>query len=72
MSYSLQILIPLLTHVDRDPEKATENDFTVEKIDLGVASRVVDAKHLESSIKSMISKTWKDEKDKWELKQVVT
>lgn len=57
---------------DRDLEKSTENDFTVEKINLGVASRAVDAKHLESYKKRMLSRTWKDEKDKQELKQVVT
>lgn len=56
----------------RDIDKATKEDFTVEKIDLGVASRVVDVKHLESSTKRIISRTWKDEKDKRELKQVVT
>lgn len=44
----------------------------MEKIDLGVASRAVDVKHLESSTKRIISRTWKDEKDKRELKQVVT
>lgn len=37
----------------RDLERATRDDFTVEKIDLGVASKVVDAKHLESSTKRM-------------------
>lgn len=56
----------------RDPDKAIEEDFTVEKIDLGVASRAVDVKHLESSTKRIISRTWKDEKDKRELNQVVT
>lgn len=44
----------------------------MEKIDLGVASRVVDVKHLESSTKRIISRTWKDEKDKREMKQMVT
>lgn len=56
---------------DKGPENATEKDFVVDKIDLGVASRVVDAKHLESSTKRMICRTWKDEKDKRELKQGV-
>lgn len=58
--------------LERDANKATEEDFTVEKIDLGVALRAVDVKHLESSTKRIISRTWKDEKDKRELKQVVT
>lgn len=56
----------------KDANKATKEDFTVEKIDMGVASHVVDVRHLESSIKRIISRTWKDEKDKRELKQVVT
>lgn len=56
---------------DKDPENATEKDFTIEKIELGTTSRVADAKHLESSTKRMLSRTWKDEKDKRELKQVV-
>lgn len=41
----------------RDSKKATEDDFRVQKIDLGVASRAVDAKHLESSTKRMISRS---------------
>lgn len=52
----------------READEATEEDFTVEKIDLGVASRVVDVKYLESSTKRIISRTWKDEKDKREIK----
>lgn len=56
---------------DKDLENATEKYFTIEKIDLGIASSAVDAKHLESSTKRMLSRTWKDEKDKRELKQVV-
>lgn len=56
----------------RDADKTTKEDFTVEKIDLGIASRVVDVKHLESSTKRIISRTWKDEKDKREMKQMVT
>lgn len=55
----------------RDSDKATEDDFIVKKIDLGVASRAVDVKHLESSTKRMISRSWKDEKDKKELKQII-
>lgn len=39
---------------DRDPKKATKDDFTMEKIELGVASRAIDDKHLESSTKRMI------------------
>lgn len=54
--------------LDKDPENATEQDFVVEKVDLGTASRAADAKHLESSAKTMLSRTWKDEKNKWELK----
>lgn len=57
---------------DKDLENATIKDFVVQKINLGVASRAVDAKHLKFSTKRMISKTWKDEKDKRELKQIVT
>lgn len=53
-------------------DKATEDDFIVEKIDLGVASRAVDIKHLESSTKRMISRSWKDEKDKKEPKKIIT
>lgn len=56
---------------DKDPENATKKDFSIEKIDLGTASRATDTKHLESSNKRMLSRTWKDEKDKRELKQVV-
>lgn len=52
----------------KDVDKSTEEDFIVEKIDLGVASRAVDVKHLELSTKRIISRTWKDEKDKRELK----
>lgn len=56
----------------KDADKAIEENFTVEKIDLGVALHVVDVTHLESSTIRIISRTWKDEKDKRELKQVVT
>lgn len=49
---------------DRDSDKATEDEFTMEKVDLGVALQAVDVKHLDSSTKRMISRSWKDEKDK--------
>lgn len=66
--WTVDVAKPIL---GRDADKATKEDFTMEKIDLGVASRAVDVKHLESSTKRTISRTWKDEKDKREMKQMV-
>lgn len=39
---------------------------------MGVSLLGVEVKHLESSTKRMISRSWKDEKDKKELKQIIT
>lgn len=46
-------------------------DKDVEKIDLGVTSWVVDAKHLETSTKRVLTRTWKDEKDKNKMKHII-
>lgn len=48
----------------KDEDKATEEDFIVEKIDLGVASHAVNVRHFQSSTKRIISRMWKDEKTK--------
>lgn len=53
---------------DKDATTASEADYTIEQVDLGVGTRAVDVKHLETSTKRIISRTWKDEKDKAELK----
>lgn len=57
--------------IDKDAKNITEKDFVFEKIDLGVTSRAVYAKHLETSTKIILTRTWKDEKDKNEMKQII-
>lgn len=54
---------------DKDTATDLEADYTIKQVDLGVGTRAVDVKHLETLTKWMISCTWKDEKDKDELKQ---
>lgn len=53
---------------DKDAAIASEADYSIERVDLGVGTRAVDVKHLETSTKRIISRTWKDEKDKPKLK----
>lgn len=67
--WTTEVAKPIL---GRDANKATEEYFTMDKLDLCIASRVMDVKHLESSTKRIISRNWKDEKDKREMKQMVT
>lgn len=57
---------------NKDAATASKADYAVEQIDLGVGTRVVDVKHLETSTKRIISCTWKDERDKAKLKQSLT
>lgn len=57
--------------MDKDVETVTEKDFFIEKVDLGVASQAVDAKHLETSTKRILTRTSNDEKDKNEMKQII-
>lgn len=57
--------------IDKDVENITEKDFVIEKIDLGVTSRATDAKNLETSTKRILTKTWKDEKDKNDMKEII-
>lgn len=49
-------------------EDPTVMYFTVEKVNFGTTSRATDVLHLEASMKKIITRTWKDEKDKRELK----
>lgn len=57
------------------PEEMTENptaqDFVVEKINIGTASQPTNVPHLEASTKKIITRTWKDEKDKHQMKEML-
>lgn len=50
---------------------STAKDFTVEKLNLGVGTRAADAYHLETSTKKILNRTWKDERDKHEMKEIL-
>lgn len=68
-NWTAEIARPLTYEKTEDP---TVRDFTVEKVNIGTASRATDVLHLEASTKKIITRTWKDEKDKKELKQTKT
>lgn len=49
----------------------TSKVFIVEKVNLGVGTWATDVFHLEASTKKMLNRTWKDEKDKHEMKEIL-
>lgn len=57
---------------NKDVATASKADYIVEQIHLGVRTRAVDVKHLKTSTKWIIYRTWKDERDKAKLKQSLT
>lgn len=67
-NWVVEVAYPL---TDKEVEDPTIKDFTIEKVNLGATSRVVDVRHLEASTKKIITRTLKDEKDKKELKQTL-
>lgn len=56
---------------DEKTENSTSQDFTVEKINIGTASQATYVLHLEDSTKKIITRTWKDKKDKHRMKEML-
>lgn len=63
-----EIAYPLTKEKTKSP---TTQDFVVERIKIGTASRATYVLHLEASTKKIITRTWKDEKDKHQMKEML-
>lgn len=56
---------------DAKIENPTVQDFAIEKVNIGTATRATDILHLKDSTKKIITRTWKDERDKHRMKEML-
>lgn len=56
---------------DAKIENPIVQDFTVEKVNIGTATHAIDILHLEASTKNIITRTWKEERDKHRMKEML-
>lgn len=65
-NWTVEIACPWIYEKTKDP---TARHFIVEKVNIGTSSQATYVLHLEASRKNITTRTWKDERDKNELKE---